>query len=279
MLCPHSAVGVSAIKQLDTVDSATVCLATAHFAKFGDACSMAVTPLPEIPKELSCLWSMKIRSSPCPNDAAVVQGFVEKRIEERIAKHEKRDSTRKIIQNMVLISAAVCCVYWARVTMDVSGLDNSLFFKRRDEVNDLLGSLRAVKLAVNQGTIDRAKQHRAEAAPGPDGDDNGPGSEPPPHGRFRYVSKFVTSRRRPPAAVGKPSFTYFPVDCLPHDVLRPDEPTDLREGDLPDATSYERSEDIGPKRRKQRIGAVYPASAKTDSFNIVLPSQQFWPVK
>ncbi|EJK56856.1 hypothetical protein THAOC_23171, partial [Thalassiosira oceanica] len=129
------------------------------------------------------------------------------------------------------------------------------------------------------GTIDRAKQHRAEAAPGPDGDDNGPGSEPPPHGRFRYVSTFVMSRRRPPAAVGKPSFTYFPVDCLPHDVLRPDEPTDLREGDLPDATSYERSEDIGLNRRKPRIGAVYPALAKTDSFNIVLPSQQFWPVK
>ncbi|EJK57635.1 hypothetical protein THAOC_22299, partial [Thalassiosira oceanica] len=96
-----------------------------------------------------------------------------------------------------------------------------------------------------------------------DGDDNGPGSEPPPHGRFRYVSTFVTSCRRPPAAVGKPSFTYFPVDCLPHDVLRPDEPTDLQEGDLPDATSYERSEDQGPNRRKPRIGAVYPASAKT----------------
>ncbi|EJK68388.1 hypothetical protein THAOC_10438 [Thalassiosira oceanica] len=128
------------------------------------------------------------------------------------------------------------------------------------------------------GTIDRAKQHRAEAAPGPDGDDNGPGSEPPPHGRcFRYVSTFVTSRRRPPAAVGKPSFTYFPVDCLPHDVLRPDEPTDLREGDLPDATSPERSEHHGPKRWNRKIGAVYPASAKTDSFNIVLPSQQFWP--
>ncbi|EJK61621.1 hypothetical protein THAOC_17858, partial [Thalassiosira oceanica] len=39
------------------------------------------------------------------------------------------------------------------------------------------------------GTIDRAKQHRAEAAPGPDGDDNGPGSEPPPHGRFRYIRR------------------------------------------------------------------------------------------
>ncbi|EJK66912.1 hypothetical protein THAOC_12117, partial [Thalassiosira oceanica] len=118
---------------------------------------------------------------------------------------------------------------------------------------------------------------RAEAAPGPDGDDNGPGSEPPPHDRFRYVSTFVTSRRRPPAAVGKPSFTYFPVDCLPDDVWRPDEPTDLRDGDLPDATPYERSEDHGPNRRKPRIGAVHLASAKTDSFNIVLPSQQFWP--
>ncbi|EJK69342.1 hypothetical protein THAOC_09411 [Thalassiosira oceanica] len=115
----------------------------------------------------------------------------------------------------------------------------------------------ASKLAPeSNGTIDRAKQHRAEAAPGPDGDDNGPGSEPPPHGRFRYVSTFVTSRRRSPAAVGKPSFTYFPVDCLPHDVWRPDEPTDLRDGDLPDATPCERSEDHGPNRRKPRIGAA-----------------------
>ncbi|EJK55369.1 hypothetical protein THAOC_24904 [Thalassiosira oceanica] len=54
-------------------------------------------------------------------------------------------------------------------------------------------------------------------------------------------------------------------------------PTDLREGDLPDATSPERSEHHGPKRWNRKIGAVYPASAKTDSFNIVLPSQQFWP--
>ncbi|EJK55829.1 hypothetical protein THAOC_24390 [Thalassiosira oceanica] len=88
----------------------------------------------------------------------------------------------------------------------------------------------------------------------------------------------MPSRRRPPAAVGKPSFAYFPVDYLPHDVWRPDEPTDLRDGDLPDATPYERSEDIGPNCRKPRIGAVYLALAKTDSFNIVLPSQQFWPV-
>ncbi|EJK69299.1 hypothetical protein THAOC_09455, partial [Thalassiosira oceanica] len=41
----------------------------------------------------------------------------------------------------------------------------------------------------------------------------------------------MPSRRQPPAAVGKPSFAYFPVDSLLHDV-----PTDLQQGDLPDAT-------------------------------------------
>jgi len=91
MLCPHSAVGVSAVHQLNTADSATVCLATAHFAKFGDACAMAVTPLPEIPEELSRLASMETRSSNCPNDVKVVQSFMKQRIEERVANHKKRD--------------------------------------------------------------------------------------------------------------------------------------------------------------------------------------------
>lgn len=107
MLCPHSAVGVSAVHQLGTANSATVCLATAHFAKFGDACSMAVNPLPEIPKELSCLWDMEIRSSPCPNDAKVVQAFMERRIEERIESHKRRDSKKKLLKNLFVVSAAV----------------------------------------------------------------------------------------------------------------------------------------------------------------------------
>jgi len=107
MLCPHSAVGVDAVHQLNTANSATVCLATAHFAKFGDACSMAVDPLPTLPKQLSKLWKMQIRSSNCPNDAAVVQAFMEKRIEERIAKHAARDEKKKVLKNVVLVSAAV----------------------------------------------------------------------------------------------------------------------------------------------------------------------------
>jgi threonine synthase len=84
MLCPHAAVGVAAVHQLDSRNEATVSLATAHFAKFGDAVKEAVNPLPEIPQELSKLWDMEIRSTPSPNDAKKVQDFVEVSIEKRM---------------------------------------------------------------------------------------------------------------------------------------------------------------------------------------------------
>eukprot|EP00551_Chaetoceros_affinis_P009668 CAMPEP_0203676982 /NCGR_PEP_ID=MMETSP0090-20130426/26714_1 /ASSEMBLY_ACC=CAM_ASM_001088 /TAXON_ID=426623 /ORGANISM="Chaetoceros affinis, Strain CCMP159" /LENGTH=505 /DNA_ID=CAMNT_0050543741 /DNA_START=400 /DNA_END=1917 /DNA_ORIENTATION=+ len=84
MLCPHSAVGVSAIHQLKEVNVATVCLATAHEAKFPAACQRAVDPLPTPPEQLSKLFSLKVRSSNCPNDLKTVQAFMEKRIEDRV---------------------------------------------------------------------------------------------------------------------------------------------------------------------------------------------------
>lgn len=85
MLCPHSAVGVNAIHQLGEVNIATVALATAHEAKFPEACIRAVNPLPPVPSELAKLFSLKIRSSNCPNDATVVQAFMEKRISDRLS--------------------------------------------------------------------------------------------------------------------------------------------------------------------------------------------------
>lgn len=89
MLCPHSAVGISAINQLNLVNHATVSLATAHEGKFPIACKMAVDPLPTPPKELSKLYAMKTRSSLCSNDLKVVQKFVEKRIQERLSREGK----------------------------------------------------------------------------------------------------------------------------------------------------------------------------------------------
>ena len=61
MLCPHSAVGVSALHQLNIATSKSIALATAHEAKFPDACRMAVPDLPTPPVQLSCLKTMKTR--------------------------------------------------------------------------------------------------------------------------------------------------------------------------------------------------------------------------
>lgn len=83
MLCPHSAVGVNAIHQLEMGNVETVALATAHFAKFPSACERVVKPLPESPKELSQLYNMETRTYLCPNDVKKIQEFVVKRIEER----------------------------------------------------------------------------------------------------------------------------------------------------------------------------------------------------
>jgi threonine synthase len=85
VLCPHSAVGISAIQQLGEVNGSMVCLATAHDGKFPAAVKQAIDPLPEAPKELACLLELPTRVSECANDLKSVQDFMEKRIEERIA--------------------------------------------------------------------------------------------------------------------------------------------------------------------------------------------------
>ena len=77
LLCPHSAVGVSAIHQLGLVNPSVVCLATAHEAKFPGATSRAVPDLPDPPRELAMLSNLKTRRSELPNDLKAVQDFVE----------------------------------------------------------------------------------------------------------------------------------------------------------------------------------------------------------
>ena len=57
----------------------------------------------------------------------------------------------------------------------------------------LSGQLAPTSYHTNKTRLAKAPFGRAD-------DDNGPGSEPPPHDRKRYVSTFITSRRRPPTA-------------------------------------------------------------------------------
>jgi len=77
VLCPHSAIGVSAVHQLNLVSKATVCLATAHEGKFPAAVKRAVDPLPSPPAELAALHKLPTRRVELPNDLKAVQDFVE----------------------------------------------------------------------------------------------------------------------------------------------------------------------------------------------------------
>lgn len=121
MLCPHSAIGVAALHQLDTVNEHTVALATAHEGKFPDACKMAVKTLPTPPPELSKLWDLPIRTTSCPNDLKSVQTFVETKVQERMAatnanagtiatKEDNKNTTRNFLMALSVLVAGIAAV-------------------------------------------------------------------------------------------------------------------------------------------------------------------------
>lgn len=116
VLCPHSAVGVSAMKQHDVVHGATVCLATAHEAKFPAAVQRAVETLPQPPEALSSLASLPTRRSELPNDLKVVQAFVEEIVLGNTDKHCPVDKTirRTLVAVAVVAVAAVAVQVLAR---------------------------------------------------------------------------------------------------------------------------------------------------------------------
>jgi len=100
VLCPHSAIGVSAIHQLSLVSETTVCLATAHDGKFPAAVSQAISPLPTPPPQLAILETLPTRRSEVPNDLAVIQKFVEDCV------FQKKPKLNKTLQQ-ALIGAVV----------------------------------------------------------------------------------------------------------------------------------------------------------------------------
>jgi len=80
VLCPHSAIGISAIQQLGETNEVTVCLATAHPGKFPAAVERALDHLPAPPTELANLSALPTRRSELPNDLKLVQKFVEDKV-------------------------------------------------------------------------------------------------------------------------------------------------------------------------------------------------------
>jgi threonine synthase len=76
LLDPHTAVGVRAALDLFPPDTARVCLATAHPAKFGDAVEQAVgTPAP-VPDSIAALAGMETRCAVMDADLEQVRCFV-----------------------------------------------------------------------------------------------------------------------------------------------------------------------------------------------------------
>lgn len=79
LVCPHTATATVAVSALKYPPATTVCLATAHPAKFEEAVSRALTDCavtPERPAELTRLFTLPVRTHPLPNSLAAVEKFV-----------------------------------------------------------------------------------------------------------------------------------------------------------------------------------------------------------
>jgi threonine synthase len=75
LIDPHTATGTATARRSRS-DGATVCLATAHPAKFPDAVEKATGIRPELPPELGDLMERTERMSDLPADLAAVSDFV-----------------------------------------------------------------------------------------------------------------------------------------------------------------------------------------------------------
>lgn len=78
LLDPHTAVGVFAALKNDDKDVETVCLATAHPAKFGEAVKMATGVEPELPQPLQGLEKLPSRCVVMEADLGLIRDFVDK---------------------------------------------------------------------------------------------------------------------------------------------------------------------------------------------------------
>lgn len=81
LLCPHSAIAVHAAKSLHFNFSNTICLATAHPAKFSNIIEMAVhNSLPEPPSEMDDVQQTNFTKYIISNNISSLKSFIHKHI-------------------------------------------------------------------------------------------------------------------------------------------------------------------------------------------------------
>ena len=83
LVCPHTATAVVATEALKLPAATTVCLATAHPAKFEEAVSKSLNVCLARPKILNDLFSLPIRSYSLPNSLGSVVSFVRERVKRK----------------------------------------------------------------------------------------------------------------------------------------------------------------------------------------------------
>lgn len=107
LVCPHTATAVAAVKGLK-LPPTTVCLATAHPAKFEEALDLALSghQLPPRPKQLDELFTLPTRSYILPNSLRDIELF----IREKLKKTPKENFETQIHRHPPLVTVMVICV-------------------------------------------------------------------------------------------------------------------------------------------------------------------------
>jgi len=115
LLCPHTATAAVAVKALNLPAERTIILATAHPAKFEEACALALIEgrkTPERPAELQALYKLPVRTLELPNNLADVQKFVRSKVS-RSWFDSNGPSQSFAVSNLVALAAVAFYVYSA----------------------------------------------------------------------------------------------------------------------------------------------------------------------
>jgi hypothetical protein len=114
LVCPHTATAVVAANALKLPPHRTVCLATAHPAKFEEAEKLAllsVDRLPKRPKVLDALFQLKERKTLISGDLKSVQEFVRYKLNyHKKGEKKKGEKEGSFLSNDTMVLAVVAVV-------------------------------------------------------------------------------------------------------------------------------------------------------------------------
>eukprot|EP01038_Epipyxis_sp_PR26KG_P017786 gene17786-24820_t len=114
LVCPHTATAVVGIRSYNLPPATTVCLATAHPAKFEEAVGLALSKdtIPPRPEILDSLFRLPTRVTFLPNSLSMVESFIRSKNEKKSAK--KSDNTVYWASFITII--AIGAIVFARYT-------------------------------------------------------------------------------------------------------------------------------------------------------------------